>query len=502
MSVQDKSRPPAAPPAPPLPAPGRAFHLFYALIVLGGFGWLFLATPTLNAALLPILLLWLVLTVITDANPVNLPNGGYITVASTLDYAGILVFGPVATAWVEVINTFLLHGVIQKKPLKKTVFNASVFALTILAAGTAYRLAGGTLVRPPRLPEDVPALLLMGLTYFLVNTLSVSAVIALSERKGLWGIWRVNFLWTVSHMISANVVGVAMAVLYRALGVGGVLLFVTPLLLASYAFRLFTEMKRDIIDFVGVLSGVIDEVDPYTHRHTQRVADYSVLLARDLQLSAREEETIRFAALLHDLGKIKQEHRDLLLRPAPLTDDERRHMASHAEFGASMAARLRSLRAASEIVASHHEKLDGTGYPRGLKGDAIPLGARIVGVADAFDAMTTDRVYRPAMSLDRALEILQRDAGPHFDPRVVASLVRLVERGEIRPTPAAERAAAPPVEPARVAPADPEARVVALTSGEPDAQAAEPAATADPADGPRLEPTGEGAAPGLSPVSP
>ena len=267
----------------------------------------------------------------------------------------------------------------------------------------------------------------------MVNTAAVSVILSLSQGKRLWAIWRVNFRWTVSHMLAAVVVGVALAALYHALGVGGVFLFVTPLLLASYAFRLYTEARRDIIDFVGVLSGVIDEVDPYTHRHTQRVAHYAVLLARELDLPEQEIETVEFASLLHDLGKIKQEHRELLLRPSSLTEDERRHMASHAEFGAAMAARLRSLKAASEIVMAHHEKLDGTGYPRGLSGREIPMGARIVAVADAFDAMTTDRVYRPAMPLEKALGILREESGRHFDANVVTCLERLVRSGDIRP---------------------------------------------------------------------
>ncbi|TPW12481.1 MAG: metal dependent phosphohydrolase, partial [bacterium] len=354
-------------------------------------------------------------------------------VASTLDYAGILIFGPVATAWVEVLNTLILHGLIQRKPIRKTLFNAAVFSLTILVAGKVYQLAGGPIGVTPNLVTHGPALLLLGFTYFLVNTSAVSMILALSQGKRLWAIWRVNFRWTVSHMVAAVVVGVALAALYHALGVGGVFLFVTPLLLASYAFRLYTEARRDIIDFVGVLSGVIDEVDPYTHRHTQRVAHYAVLLARELDLPEREVETIEFASLLHDLGKIKQEHRELLLRPSALSEDERRHMASHAEFGAAMAAKLRSLKATSEIVMAHHEKLDGTGYPRGLAGQKIPLGARIVAVADAFDAMTTDRVYRPAMSLDKALVILREESGRHFDPDVVRCLERLVKAGEIRP---------------------------------------------------------------------
>jgi putative nucleotidyltransferase with HDIG domain len=259
----------------------------------------------------------------------------------------------------------------------------------------------------------------------------VSAVISLHERKSLWRIWQSNFRWTVLHMLVAALLGVAIAAIYHSMGLWGTFLFVAPLLLASYAFRLFTETKRDIIDFVGVLAGVIDEVDPYTRQHSERVARTAVQIARAMQLPEHEVETIEFAALLHDLGKIKMQHRDLLLRPMKLSEEEKRSFANHAAFGAAMAAKIRSLKKTSEIVMAHHERMDGRGYPRGLLGAQVPLGSRIINVSDAFDAMTTDRVYRKALPVQEALEELRRHSGSQFDGEVVACLTRLAVRGEL-----------------------------------------------------------------------
>jgi putative nucleotidyltransferase with HDIG domain len=415
----------------------KIFSLYYALIVAGGFLFLLWTTPTLPFGVWPVLLLWLVLTIITDYNPVNLPNGGYITVASTLDYAGILIFGPVATAWVEVLNTFILHGVIQKKPLKRTVFNAAVFALTILIAGGLYQKMGGPAGRLPRLPGDLLPLLAMGGTYFLVNTLSVSAVIALSENRNIWRIWRFNFLWTTFHMLASVLVGLAVAVMHQSLGLWGVFLFITPLLFASYAFKLYTDAREDLIKFVRVLTGVIDEVDPYTHKHSESVANYSARIARAMQLPKRDVETIKLAGLLHDIGKIKMEHRELLLKPTRLTPAEKEALREHAVFGAKMAGQVPSLKEASEIVMYHHERMDGTGYPDRLPGDKIPIGARIIMAADAFDAMTTDRVYRKALPRQVAIEELRKNSGTQFDPAVIDCLVGLVHRGELDEEPAA-----------------------------------------------------------------
>lgn len=407
----------------------KFFTVYYAFIVLGGSALLLLATPGLDLSIWPFLLLWLILTIITDYNPVNLPNGGYITVASTLDYAGILIFGPIATAWVEVLNTFILHGAIQKKPPTRTFFNAAVFALSILIAGGVYQRLGGPAGRLPELPGDLVPLLAMGLTYFIVNTVSVSAVISITENRPLWRIWRVNFLWTAFHMLASVLVGLAVAVMHQSLGLWGVFLFVTPLLFASYAFKLYTDARQDLIKFVRVLTGVIDEVDPYTHKHSESVANIAERIARALQLPKRDVETIKLAGLLHDLGKIKMEHRELLLKPTKLTPQEKLSMCEHAVAGARMAAQVPSLKEASEIVMAHHERMDGSGYPDGLPGDRIPLGARIIMVADAFDAMTTDRVYRKALPRHRALDELKRFSGTQFDPLIVDCLVSLVNRG-------------------------------------------------------------------------
>ena len=402
------------------------------------------ATPTaarpafgLDLRLWPVLLFWLVLTIVTDMTPVPLPGGGYITVASTLDYAGILILGPVATAWVEVVNTLILQLFVQKKPAYRALFNAANFGLTVLAAGAVYHALGGTTGRAPALPGDLLPLFAMGLTYFLMNTGIVSVVLSLTERKNVWRVWQVNFLWTIFHMLASLPVGVAIAVVHHSLSVWGVCLFVAPLLLARYSFKLYTDMKRDLFDFVRVLTGVIDEFDPYTRQHSLRVAGYAVQIARGMQLPEYEVESIEFAALLHDFGKIKHEHRELLLRPGALTPEEKRAMAEHAVSGAAMAAQIRSLRKISEIVLSHHEKFGGGGYPRGMSGTQIPLGARILNVADAFDAMTSDRVYRKALPVERALDELRRGAGTQFDPDVVVCFTRLIEqeRAEAAPQP-------------------------------------------------------------------
>ena len=193
-------------------------------------------------------------------------------------------------------------------------------------------------------------------------------------------------------------------------------------------------------DFVRALTEVLEEVDPYTRHHSVRVAQYAVRLARGMGRTEREVEEIEYAAFVHDIGKIGPQHQHILQKPGSLTHEEQRTLRAHPAAGAEIVARVRALRRASEIVRSHHERPDGQGYPYGLRSEDVPVGARILNVADAFDAMTSDRPYRRALPLDAALGELERGAGTQFDKVVVRCLLRMHAAGDfpLVPSPSSE----------------------------------------------------------------
>ncbi len=414
-------------------SPGTAspwFPFYYALVVAGGTGALAWMLPSLAGTSWLLAALWFALIFFTDAAPVNLPGGGFITVSSTVDYAGILILGPVPTALAEFAATLVLQLGVQRRPFHKAIFNASAFAGTVLAAGWAFRLLGGVPGAPLAFPHILVPLLGMGLTYYGLNTMIVSFVIALSEGRRVWQVWQVNYIWTIFHMVASLPFGAAIAVAYRSLNVWGVVLFVLPLLLARYSFKLYIETKRDLLDFAGVLAGVIDEFDPYTRKHSQRVSVYSARIAREMGLSEREVERVEYGGLLHDIGKIKMSQRDLILKPGRLTPAERARISLHASLGAEILERVRAFQPLAPLVRYHHERMDGMGYHK-LPARELPMGARIVMAADAFDAMTSDRVYRKALTLADSLAELRRCAGTQFDASVVAAIERLVGRGEL-----------------------------------------------------------------------
>jgi putative nucleotidyltransferase with HDIG domain len=235
--------------------------------------------------------------------------------------------------------------------------------------------------------------------------------------------------------MAGQTAGERVAVIQATAG-GVAVIFIALVTLASGASRELERRRREtegtFSKTLGLMAQIIDRRDPYTAGHSRRVADYSRLTASALALSDRDVDIVERAALLHDLGKVGIPDA-ILLKPARLDDGERSVMDRHPTIGADLLRGITSMEDVTPCVLHHHERIDGCGYPSGLRGDTIPLGARIVAVADAFDAMTTDRPYRRALTADAAVTELGRMAGTQFDARVVVAMVTLVQAGHIVP---------------------------------------------------------------------
>jgi putative nucleotidyltransferase with HDIG domain len=191
------------------------------------------------------------------------------------------------------------------------------------------------------------------------------------------------------------------------------------------------ENRHLFLNSIQMLAGAVDEKDPYTRGHSDRVTRYSVLIAKELSLPADAVEKIRIAAQLHDVGKIGIEDR-ILKKPGALTPEEYEVMKSHTVRGANILRSVEQLREMIPGIELHHESMDGKGYPYGLKGNDIPLSARIIAVADTFDAMTTNRPYQAAHEPEYAVKIINTLGRNRLDPKVVAALTKIFERGDLR----------------------------------------------------------------------
>jgi len=195
--------------------------------------------------------------------------------------------------------------------------------------------------------------------------------------------------------------------------------------------HLYEKLEQSYLSMMVALSCVVEARDLYTDKHMKDIAEYSVDIARKMGLSQDETENIRKAALLHDLGKISiPDH--ILMKPGKLSPEELEIIKKHPENGAKIIEPVEPLRNARVIIKHHQECYDGSGYPDGLKGETIPLGARIIAVADAFGAMTTDRPYRKALSIEEAVKEIERCSGTQFDPGIVDIFIALLkDKGEI-----------------------------------------------------------------------
>jgi putative nucleotidyltransferase with HDIG domain len=415
------------------------FRLYYAAALLAAsllavFGW-----AVHPAANWPVLISGLVLIVFAELTPVPLPGGGQMTAGIMVDLPLLLMVGPWWTAAIDVAAVLMVQGVFRRRPFVRMVHNAAISVLGVFAAARAYELLGGQIGRV-EFPPGAPALAAAGLTFFLVNSGCVSIAIGLTQGPGVWRSWQRNFQSGLPHHLSFVALGTLSAVVWNTTGAWGLLLVVLPVLLSRHAFQLSVELKSDLKEFVRTLTEVLEEVDPYTRHHSVRVSQYSVRLARGLLRPEADVEEIEYAALVHDLGKIGPQHQYILQKPGALSHEEQRTLRAHPAAGAEIVAKVRTLRRVAEIVRAHHERPDGQGYPFGLRSADVPVCARILNVADAFDAMTSDRPYRRALPLQAALGELERGAGTQFDREVVRCLLHLHATGRFAlvPSPSSE----------------------------------------------------------------
>lgn len=417
--------------AGPFQGTSLTFRLYYTAIVVAGLVLAARTFPGVRVGSWGPVLWWLAFSIASDSSPIHLPRtGAYITVSSALDYAAIVVFGPVVAAMISTVSTLATSLTTRRRAAAhKILFNVCLFIVTILSAGYVFRLVGGRAT--PDISELVLPMAACGITYFVINTFGVSIVVALAKRVSAWRTWQRTYLWTtITHLVGFVPLGAIIAVIFMHIGIPGVGLFLIPLMLARYSFQLYTDMRKVHFDTVRALTSAIDASDPYTRGHSERVTYYSVAMARTMRLSERRIQALEYAGFLHDMGKIGINH-DILAKTGSLTEDEWQAMREHPAIGARIVSDLDFLKGAREVVLYHHERYDGKGYPEGLAGEQIPLEARITKVADAFDAMMSDRPYRAALGLDKAINELERGKGTEFDPAAVEAFVELVEKDQL-----------------------------------------------------------------------
>jgi putative nucleotidyltransferase with HDIG domain len=408
-------------------------RIFISLLVAGNLMlFSFLAPPQNYPFSWQALLFFCLLVFLAENFCIDLPRAGAVSVTFTIILAAIILFGPSLPALAGACAALIWRDIKNGTSPYRWLFNGSQYAMAAGAAGLVYVAAGGpvlTTVSRGFVAEDFPFLLIpvvLAVTvFFLTNTVLVSTAIGLAEEMSPVGVWLVNVRWAIPHYFALAPLALAFAQIYISVGYIGMLLIVLPLIVARQTFQVYMRLRNTYLDTIRSMIAALEAKDPYTRGHSERVAMLAEKIGRRLRLSEEQVETLSFAGILHDIGKIGTS-RYILRKPERLSTEEYQRIKLHPESGALILREIKFLHQVVPVIFHHHEHFDGSGYIDGIKGREIPLLARILTVADAYDAMTSPRPYRPQLSQDIACQELIACSGSQFDPVIVKAFVELI----------------------------------------------------------------------------
>lgn len=369
-------------------------------------------------------LIFVTLSTLFDFMPIQLPRGGMVSVSFIPNYAAILVGGPLLAEVSGLISVFIM-GAYLGAPLHKIIFNAGTMLLSLGLASEAYVFLGGTFGLLETGFTSLLAAFICGLVYYIINTISVTTILSLNRRESFSLLWHSNIRWGLFSYVTLMPMGFLMAAIYLHFGPIATTFFSIPLFLSRYSFMQYVSMRKMYLNTMRTLMTLLEAKDPYTRGHSERVCGYALAIGRAMKLSEMSLEILEYSALLHDVGKMGVAD-NIIFKADTLSDMEFSKVRAHPVIGSNIIAQIDGLRNVANIMRHHHERFDGGGYPDGLVGETIPLESRILAVADAYDAMTTERPYKKALSFEEAMEELKRGAGSQFDPQVVAAFLRII----------------------------------------------------------------------------
>jgi hypothetical protein len=427
---------------------GRLADLYIALVTAMGVALLAWSSLELRPEPVDPVMFVIVMALagVAQLNPVMLFRASAISVSFAVQIAAYVLFGTAVALWATIVVVAANALTPRRKPIRKILFNFGQLTIATFVASASYRIVGGE-APPGGIVPTMAAVTLSAGAYFLVNSTLTAVVIALTSNEGFVATWRQNFSWMPLNYLAAAVNGAALALAYETLGPAGALVFVLPLAIAWYSFKVYmvksaelsersqelartneslqrttTRLEESHVSLIGALLGHVAAGERGAGGSSATTMFHAIGVANDLRLRRDELAAVQVGALFHDVGTIGIPEQ-ILKKPASLTEDEWAEMKTHPIIGANLLGELPNLERIRPIVLAHHERYDGTGYPFGLKGTQIPLAAQIIACADAYGAMVSARPYRPAMTRDQAIAELLRVRGTQLNPVVVDAFV-------------------------------------------------------------------------------
>ena len=415
-----------------------AARLLIITVIAAGAGLLTWALPTGTDQ--PVLFATLLLlSVSTSVLKVTLPlprSASTMSVSYAVDFAALLMLGTPLTMVIAAVSALCQcqFNVREPNPPHRTFFSVASLVVTVGATGVVFWLLGG---QPGHVDwRNLTPVFAAAGTYFLVNTALVSTAIALSTRAPVVTVWTENFLWSGPGYFVGAAVAAAVPLLHQVSSQALLPLVVLPVYLTYRAYQIYMgriaehqlhvkEVAELNFATIEALALAIDAKDQTSQLHIRRVQLFATALARELGMPEGHVQGVKTAALLHDIGKLAvPEH--ILSKPGPLTAEEFQKIRAHPKIGADIISAVPFPYPVAPLILSHHERWDGKGYPSGLKGEEIPLGARILTVVDYFDAVMAERPYHKALPQEAAVGLLEQEAGKALDPTIVETFLRLL----------------------------------------------------------------------------
>jgi putative nucleotidyltransferase with HDIG domain len=432
---------------------GLSAKLYIGIVALLSFWVLMAYAPQIlqfwSSDFLKALVIFSALAFFTQLYEVEVVYKRMISIGFSVFLATVLVGGAQLAIAVALISTLTAEIILRWNRLAEGVmnffwrvsFNTGQVILATFIASQLFELLGGN----PFLTLDsvdadqqifynqlIPAVGAF-VASELVNNALVAGVISLTQQTSFTYHMQFNLKYLPVQVLSLGILGILMAVVY-AQSPWNLFLVLVPLGLVHVSLRNYMKLRYEANKTFQRISEMLDARDRYTYEHSQGVSHLAERIAHQLNLDQDGIERVKSAAVIHDIGKVAVPDR-ILQKPGPLTDEEKTIMRKHPDTGADLLRDLEIYRDIVDIVRSEHEHWDGSGYPKGLKGEEIPIEARIVAAADIYHALTTDRPYRTAYSHEEALEIMRGMSGAELDPRVVDALIKSLESNPTRQTP-------------------------------------------------------------------
>ncbi|HEY3688239.1 MAG TPA: HD-GYP domain-containing protein [Streptosporangiaceae bacterium] len=388
------------------------------------------------------------LFVACESTSTSIADDATVSLSFSAALASVVLVGPTGAALVSLAALFSVR---KGLPVVKRAFNAAQFSVSAYAAGTVFETLHGKhgVPQASEFPGLIGPYLIAAFVYIAVNMLLVGGVLLfigqLRFRSPKY-LHRGPAVSLVANYAAYATFGLLIAALWTIIGWVSVFLVLTPLVVARWAFAQYTEQQRAHEATLAAMCQAVETKDYYTRGHCVRVSRGSAMIAEELGMHADRVDAVRHAGMMHDVGKLGVPTR-VLQKSGPLTPDEFATIQLHPMRGLEIVREIGFLDEALAGILHHHERIDGRGYPMGLAGDEIPEFARIIGVADALDSMTSTRSYRGARPVPEALEELLKCAGAQFDPVMVDALIRSIKREGWDPP----RPVGPPDSPGQVA---------------------------------------------------